>query len=76
MPVTVPVSPVTAAKTSLLHTPKKATLATSKPERQNTAAMANFVPSTSRASGSASTMPLRVAFLRVKAFFTQSVNGF
>lgn len=81
----VPARPVMAAKTSLFHVPRIARFAISIAERQNVNAMANFVPSTSRGSGSTSSCIAASAFSckavllvirRVRAFFTQSVNGY
>ena len=73
MPETVPIRPEMAAKTSLLHVPRKAMWATSTADKQTVIAMANFTPRTSFSVGGISIIsslprvPLRVIFL-VKAF--------
>lgn len=75
----VPVMPVMAAKTSLFHLPNSARCAISNAVKLKVSAMANFTPSTSRSLGGTSensfTAVLSVV-LRVRARFTQSVNGY
>jgi hypothetical protein len=51
MPETVPIKPEMAAKTSLLHVPRRAMWATSTADKQIVMTMVNFAPKTSFSAG-------------------------